>query len=157
MSENKNKADMVYSCVSGKLHYINSISEMGSGKGILAQLRRGAGKKPGELPELWGMIFEKVPDELLGKNEVSYAEWAIYTALTLYAVHRQGVADRFAPYLLLLGQQAQVLRLGRTHFFSAADGASLPLERRAALFAVVFHFCPPFHSSVYFSDLPLAF
>ena len=90
MSENKSKADMVYNCVSGKLHYINSISETGPGKAILAQLRRGAGKKPGELPELWGMIFEKVPDELLGKNEVSYAEWAIYTALTLYAVHRQG-------------------------------------------------------------------
>ena len=30
------------------------------------------------------------PDELLGKNQASDAEWAIYTALTLYAVHQQG-------------------------------------------------------------------
>ena len=31
-----------------------------------------------------------MPEELLGTGDASYAEWAVYTALTLYACHRQG-------------------------------------------------------------------
>ena len=56
----------------------------------MANLRHGIGKKPGEIPELWGMIFDNIPAELMGRNEASNAEWAIYTALTLYALHQQG-------------------------------------------------------------------
>ena len=65
--------------------------DSGSGKARLAQLRRGIGKKPGELPELWGVFLQTLPEELMSKtNEPSYAEWAIYTVLTLYALHQQG-------------------------------------------------------------------
>ena len=90
MSENKSTADLVYEYTSSKLAYINSISDTGPGRGLLAELRRGAGKKPGELPELWGVIFDRVPERLEGDKDASYAEWAVYTALTLYALHRQG-------------------------------------------------------------------
>ena len=93
MSSNKSKADAVYSYTSSKLTYIQSVIDTGSGRGLLAELRRGAGKKPGELPELWGVIFDRIPEELEGKNDVSYSEWAVYTALTLYALHCQG-SDR---------------------------------------------------------------
>ena len=90
MDKKSSNADLVYNYVSEKIYYINSISDTGAGKAMLAQLRRGIGKRPGELPELWGMIFENMPEKLLGKEKMSYAEWAVYTALTLYALHRQG-------------------------------------------------------------------
>lgn len=50
----------------------------------LAKLRRGVGKKPGELPELLEYIL--LPDE----DASPIAEQAVYTALTLYALHQQG-------------------------------------------------------------------
>lgn len=57
----------------------------------LANLRRGTDKRPGELPELWGLLFRDLPEELMSKTgEPTWAEWAISGALTLYALHRQG-------------------------------------------------------------------
>lgn len=84
------KSDQVYIYTASKLEYIRSISDTGAGRGLMADLRHGIGKKPGELPELWGMIFDRIPYELTGRKEASYAEWAVYTALTLYALHQQG-------------------------------------------------------------------
>ena len=58
----------------------------------LANLRRGIGKKPGELPELWGLLFCNFPEELMSWNgEPTWAEWAVSGALTLYALHQQGM------------------------------------------------------------------
>lgn len=58
----------------------------------LANLRRGIGKKPGELPELWGLLFRDFPEELMSRNgEPTWAEWAVSGALTLYALHQQGM------------------------------------------------------------------
>ena len=57
----------------------------------LAMLRRGVGKKPGDLPELWGILFGDLPEEFLSvSGEPTREEWAVYTALTLYALHQQG-------------------------------------------------------------------
>lgn len=68
--------------------------EQSGSKAQLAQLRRGVGKRPGELPELWGVFLKDMPEELMGKSgEPSYAEWAIYTALTLFALHQQGHSE----------------------------------------------------------------
>ncbi len=68
--------------------------EESSSKARLAQLRRGIGKKPGELPELWGSFLNNLSEELMSKNnEPSYAEWAIYTVLTLFALHQQGHSE----------------------------------------------------------------
>lgn len=68
--------------------------EESSSKARLAQLRRGIGKKPGELPELWGSFLNNLSEELMSKNnEPSYAEWAIYTALTLFSLHQQGHSE----------------------------------------------------------------
>ncbi len=68
--------------------------DLGSSKAQLAQLRRGVGKRPGELPELWGIFLRNMPEELMGKEgRPSYAEWAIYTALTLFALHQQGHSE----------------------------------------------------------------
>jgi len=60
-------------------------------KAILAELRRGIGKKPGENPKLWEITLANIPEEYYSKDgEPTYAEWAIYIALTLFAFHQQG-------------------------------------------------------------------
>lgn len=52
----------------------------------LANLRRGIGKAPGDLPELWGLLFRDFPEELMSSTgEPTWAEWAVSGALTLYA------------------------------------------------------------------------
>lgn len=88
--EKKSKASLVRQYVESKLMYLGNIADTGRGKAMLANLRRGIGKSPGDLPELWGVIFDGLPEELMGKGKASGAEWAVYTALTLYAMHRQG-------------------------------------------------------------------
>lgn len=60
-------------------------------RAMLAKLRRGIGKQPGELPELFEIVLGDMPEDLFSKGlEPSYSEWAIYTALTLFALHQQG-------------------------------------------------------------------
>ena len=56
----------------------------------LAKLRRGIGHAPGELPELWGSFLLEMPESFQGRSAPSAAEWAVYLALTLYALHQQG-------------------------------------------------------------------
>jgi hypothetical protein len=57
-------------------------------KAALAALRRGIGKKPGDIPELLGYVlptYEIVPNHDLE----TMVEQAVYTVLTLYAFHQQ--------------------------------------------------------------------
>ena len=97
--------------------------DLGSSKAQLAQLRRGVGKRPGELPELWGIFLRNMPEELMGKEgRPSYAEWAVYTALTLFALHQQGHSEpmnaegeenrlgRAVRKLVLLGEDEENIR-----------------------------------------------
>lgn len=80
--------------VSRRIFSLTKSLDFGSSKASLAQLRRGLGKKPGELPELWGEFLHELPEELMSKTaEPSRAEWAIYTALTLFALHQQGHSE----------------------------------------------------------------
>lgn len=75
--------------VYGKLKRLQVLSE-NQCRAELAQLRRGVGHAPGELPELWGSFLAEMPAELQGIKTASHAEWAIYLALTYYALHQQG-------------------------------------------------------------------
>lgn len=59
-------------------------------RGILANLRRGVGHAPGEMPQLWGFFLDKIPEKWMGDQEPSKEEWAVYTAITLFALHQQG-------------------------------------------------------------------
>jgi CRISPR system Cascade subunit CasB len=60
-------------------------------KASLANLRRGVGHTPGEIPQLWGEYLQEMPEEMYGRyGQPSREEWAIYTALTLFALHQQG-------------------------------------------------------------------
>ena len=65
-------------------------------KAALAILRRGIGRVPGDLPELWGIFLQDLPEEMQRKTgDPTREEWAVYLALTFYALHQQGhkVAD----------------------------------------------------------------
>lgn len=79
--------------VSWKITWLSSATRESQVKATLANLRRGVGKVPGELPEIWGVLFQNFPQALSEKAseiEPSKAEWASYLALTLYALHQQG-------------------------------------------------------------------
>ncbi len=81
-----------------KLHILLNSEQEPMVRAELANMRRGIGKKPGELPELWGMLFGDLPENLLGTTrEPSRAEWAIYSALTLFALHQQGNSPKTHP------------------------------------------------------------
>lgn len=93
--------------VSKKIFSYTRSIDSGGTKASLALLRRGVGKHPGELPELWGAFLKDLPEELMSKTgEPSRAEWAIYTALTLFALHQQGHSEP-------MDAQGEEHRLGR--------------------------------------------
>ena len=41
-------------------------------------------------PRAWGILFSELPEKMLGQyGEPSREEWAIHTALTMFALHQQ--------------------------------------------------------------------
>lgn len=93
--------NMVKKYTASRIFLILGNGDQGAQKAHLAELRRGIGKEPGELPALWGAFLEDIPQELLNPNgEISYAEWSIYTALTLFALHQQGHDPKESPMYL---------------------------------------------------------
>lgn len=90
---------------------LNATSEARQ-KAAFANLRRGIGKAPGELPELWGELFTNMPERMFGREGPSYAEWAVYSALTAFALHQQGHDPRMEPMYLSgrgIGKAAKLL------------------------------------------------
>lgn len=85
------ESNQVYTFVKYKIERIAHGGGTSASKAALASLRRGIGKAPGSLPELWDVTLGEMPDNLLSKNgEPTRSEWAVHTALTLYALHQQG-------------------------------------------------------------------
>lgn len=76
--------DAIHDYVAGQLSRLWSLPKP-QRRARLAGLRRGVGHQPGDLPALWGR--ETAAGEC---REPSEAEWAVYLALTLYALHQQG-------------------------------------------------------------------
>lgn len=57
---------------------------------ILARLRRGVGKQVGAMPDLWQYTLEGIPGpDAPDDAPPTRVEQAVYTALTLFAVHQQ--------------------------------------------------------------------
>ena len=83
------KINDVKGCVEKELQWLQRLPAPRQ-RAELAELRRGIGHQPGDLPALWGRILEQLPENCWGKNGPSEAEWAVYLALTLYALHQQG-------------------------------------------------------------------
>ncbi|WP_128425298.1 type I-E CRISPR-associated protein Cse2/CasB [Gudongella oleilytica] len=82
---------LIVANIKKKIAVLKNNSHDGTVKADMANLRKGVGKKPGELPQIWGLIYEDLPEELFGKGEkASKEEWAIYIPLTMFALHQQG-------------------------------------------------------------------
>ncbi|WP_067904824.1 type I-E CRISPR-associated protein Cse2/CasB [Nocardia vaccinii] len=73
-----------------------------SARADLARLRRGLGRPPGEMPEIWGLTIAVVPEEVRwgpgerrldehGQELASRTEQAAHAALTLFALHQQSM------------------------------------------------------------------
>ena len=111
------KKQMIRQYVQTKICILLKQKDSGTGKAALANLRHGVGKKPGELPELWGAFLEDAPEGLYsdckGTSKPQKEEWAVYTALTLFAVHQQGKADSVNADGINLGEAAANLMGGR--------------------------------------------
>jgi CRISPR system Cascade subunit CasB len=68
------------------------LREHAAGRAALARLRRGLGKNPGDVPEIWDMTMTVVPESWRwNRDEPSRAEHSAHNALTLYAVHQQSM------------------------------------------------------------------
>lgn len=84
------KAD-IKSFVGKKISILQAEAGKGDGKAMLANLRRGVGNEPGEMPQLFGVILLDMPEEFMSESGIATKEeWACYIALTLYALHQQG-------------------------------------------------------------------
>ena len=80
----------IYGVTKAKLNRLQALPDNAL-RAELAELRRGVGRAPGELPALWGAFLTDFPEEWYGyRGEPSREEWAVYTALTMFALHQQG-------------------------------------------------------------------
>lgn len=101
------KKEQIYRYTLAQINRLEKQRSNSSGRAALANLRRGIGHVPGELPMLWGMFLSGLPEELRSYSGApSRAEWAIYTALTLYAMHQQGKTDSVHAADVSLGHAA---------------------------------------------------
>ncbi|MCE7081880.1 type I-E CRISPR-associated protein Cse2/CasB [Streptomyces sp. ST2-7A] len=95
----------------------------------LARLRRGAGKLPEDVPDLWGFsgdhrLYRAHPaGDPAGERASEAAENAAHLALTLYALHQQSHrADRMHRIDIELGEAVRRLM--------PSDGIDEPIRRR---------------------------
>jgi len=65
-----------------------------------ARLRRAIGKKPGSSPDTWDVMLSEARNEWRSDDnyDASPYEWAAHTALTLYALHKQGKTESMNSY-----------------------------------------------------------
>lgn len=72
------------------------LADQSAAVATLAQLRRGAGKLPQDMPELWGMTGADLlfAERDLSDAEATRAENALFLAVTLYALHQQSRTDQ---------------------------------------------------------------
>lgn len=91
MEKQENNSYLIRKLTQQKIERLLPETETPWSRATLAKLRRGIGKQPGELPELFEIVLGDVPEKLYGKGDrTSYSVWALYTALTLFALHQQG-------------------------------------------------------------------
>lgn len=85
------KKEKIRHFVRRKINVLQAEAKYSGGKAMLANLRRGIGHEPGEVPQLFGVFLQGMPEEFISKNGmVTGEEWVCYITLTLYALHQQG-------------------------------------------------------------------
>ena len=87
----KEQKENVYQVTQKILSKLKAQEELASGKAALAALRHSLGKPLSEVPIVCRILLENMPEEFLSRNGVeTKEERAIYGALQLYAIQRQG-------------------------------------------------------------------
>ena len=66
--ENSNPIEQMKGFVEKKLRVLRENPDESGTKAYLAKMRKGVGKVPGADPELWGILFEDLPEELIGRG-----------------------------------------------------------------------------------------
>lgn len=100
----------VYAETAKRITRLLQSRDTGGGKAALANLRRGIGLKPGEMPEIWGEIFSGMPEEMFSRSgKPTPAEWAVYISLTTFALHQQGQQDAMHTEKRSLGRAVGML------------------------------------------------
>lgn len=104
----------VYKVTARILAKLKAQEESSSGKAALAALRHSIGKPLGAATDIWPLILENMPEEFLSHNgKETKEECAVYAALQLYAVQRQGTRGRFAAEAVQnIGEALQKIRKG---------------------------------------------
>lgn len=83
-------------------------------KAVLATLRNSAGKPLTKADEVWPILFENLPSFFLSVTGVpTYEENAIYTALQLYAIGRQGSSQNLTSDASFKRSMGKSLGMGR--------------------------------------------
>lgn len=92
-------------------------------RAVLANLRTGIRREPGAMQEIWEWTSCDVDDH--AKDEPTREEWAVHSAMCLYALHQQGKTD---------GMYQPGYGLGRAvHRLAGNDaGIDSPVRRRFA-------------------------
>lgn len=107
-----NNASLVYKIVNDMIGMLNAKDAWS--KATLAKLRRGAGKDISGSPDTWEMVLGNLPQQLKGADssfgfQPSAAEYATYTALTIYATHMQGKSQSMSVEDLSFATGAKIL------------------------------------------------
>lgn len=93
-----NEKKSVEEFVEKKIKRILAEAGQPEGKAMLSHLRHGIGHSPGDYPELFGILLMDMPEEFLSITGIpTKEEWACYTALTLFALHQQGISTQYNP------------------------------------------------------------
>jgi len=93
----ENQAKELSNFVSARIHSILKRDESYI-RASLARLRRGIGKKPGSLPDIWDFTLKDLPDIFLSATGVpTYGEWAAHMSITMFALHQQGKDPQVKP------------------------------------------------------------
>lgn len=96
----------------------------------LARLRRAVDAVPGSVPEVWDLTMDGVPGSGHGDDAPTPSEWAVHTALCLYAIRQQGHPEPAHENGVGLGRA--VGRLDRALGPESTEGDLSPTRRRFA-------------------------
>ena len=113
-------------------------------RAVLAELRRGVGHIPGDIPALWGMFLDEMPEELSedidnarrytpGVYSPTEAEWAVYIALTMFALHQQG----HDPGTEFMHKEGERLGIAARNLAPTPDDSDDELKRVRARFSKI--------------------